>query len=153
MHDIACSVISCPFLSCLFVPGLILPCPVLSSISLSNIYYYLDREMPKFNKSCQCVPGHKPFEPDARTGLIEGCAPLTSADKGTVSGCSRRFSIQDKAEWVPETVFPLQHDEQRGADVGVFFVSLGTFIETLLPKLFSLKNLSFYSRFFYRTGL
>ena len=100
--------------------------------------------MPKFNKSCQCVPGHKPFEPDARTGLIEGCAPLTAADKGTVSGCSRRFSINGKAEWVPETVFPLQHDEQRGADVGVFFVSLGTFIETLLNFNYILHRLILY---------
>merc|ERR1739847_208142 len=75
--------------------------------------------------SCQCVPGHKPFEPDPRTGLIEGCAPLTAEDKKTVHGCSRRFEIHDKAEWVPETIFPLARDEARDADVGVFFVSLG----------------------------
>ena len=42
----------------------------------------LDMEMVKYNMSCQCVPGHKPFEADPRTGLIEGCAPLTAEDKG-----------------------------------------------------------------------
>ena len=41
----------------------------------------LDMEMVKYNMSCQCVPGHKPFEADPRTGLIEGCAPLTAEDK------------------------------------------------------------------------
>ena len=69
--------------------------------------------------------GNKPFEPDPRTGLVEGCAPLTKQDKATVAGCSRRFSISDKAEWVPETVFPMQHDEYFKADVGVFFLTLG----------------------------
>jgi hypothetical protein len=56
---------------------------------------------------------------------VEGCAPLTAADKATVRGCSRRFTIADKAEWVPETIFPMQHDETLGVDVGVFFLSFG----------------------------
>ena len=36
-----------------------------------------DLLMPRYNKSCQCIPGNKPFLPDPRTGLVEGCAPLT----------------------------------------------------------------------------
>ncbi len=35
------------------------------------------------------------------------------------------FSVTDRAEWVPEIIFPMQHDENLGVDVGVFFVSLG----------------------------
>ena len=58
------------------------------------IYVYCtDVDMPKYNMSCQCIPGHKPFEADPRTGLIEGCAPLTAEDKGTIAGCSRRLDI------------------------------------------------------------
>ena len=45
------------------------------------MFLILDMEMVKYNMSCQCVPGHKPFEADPRTGLIEGCAPLTAEDK------------------------------------------------------------------------
>jgi len=93
---------------------------------LPNTICTLDMEMVKYNMSCQCVPGHKPFEADPRTGLIEGCAPLTAEDKRTVSGCSRRFDIYGKAEWVPETIFPLVRDDARDADVGVFFISLGS---------------------------
>ena len=84
-----------------------------------------DMRMERFNSSCQCIPGNKPFAPDPRTGLVEGCAPLTKQDKATVSGCSRRFTISDKAEWVPQTVFPIQHDEFYRSDVGVFFLTLG----------------------------
>ena len=30
-----------------------------------------------FQALLQCLPGNKPFLPDPRTGLVEGCAPLT----------------------------------------------------------------------------
>jgi len=92
---------------------------------LPNTVCTLDMERPKYNMSCQCIPGHKPFEADPRTGLIEGCAPLTTADKGTIAGCSRQFTIEDREEWVPETIFPMVKDAETTMDVGVFFVSLG----------------------------
>jgi len=85
-----------------------------------------DMFMDRYNRSCQCIPGNKPFEPNPRTGLVEGCAPLTKKDKATISGCSRRFSLIAKAEWVPETIFPVEHDEYFRADVAVFFVTLGS---------------------------
>ena len=85
--------------------------------------------MDRYNRSCQCIPGNKPFEPNPRTGLVEGCAPLTKKDKATISGCSRRFTLEAKAEWVPETIFPIEHDEFFRADVAVFFVTLGSMNE------------------------
>ena len=62
-------------------------------------------------------------------GLVEGCAPLTKQDKATVSGCSRRFSLKNKKEWVPETTFPVEHDQFFRADISVFYVSLGSVFE------------------------
>ncbi len=35
----------------------------------------------------------RPFDPDPRTGLVEGCAPLTKEDMGTILGCSTRFQV------------------------------------------------------------
>jgi len=93
---------------------------------LPNTVCAHDMFMDRYNRSCQCIPGNKPFEPNPRTGLVEGCAPLTKEDKATISGCSRRFTLEAKAEWVPETMFPVQHDEFYRADVGVFFVTLGS---------------------------
>jgi len=87
---------------------------------LPNTICSQDLSMPRYNMSCQCIPGNKPFEQDPRTGLVEGCAPLTSRDKSTIAGCSRRFTIKDKKEWVPETVFPMTQD------IGAFFVTLGS---------------------------
>jgi len=92
---------------------------------LPNTLCAHDLDMARYNMSCQCIPGNKPFSPDPRTGLVEGCAPLTRQDKATVAGCSRRFTIRDKAEWVPDVVFPMKHDELFQSDVGVFFVTLG----------------------------
>jgi hypothetical protein len=63
---------------------------------LPNTFCTLDLDMSRFNMSCQCIPGHKPFEPDPRTGLIEGCAPLTAVDKATVRGCSRKFTVDNR---------------------------------------------------------
>jgi len=77
---------------------------------LPNTHCSEDLTMPRYNKSCQCLPGNKPFLPDPRTGLVEGCAPLTEQDKATVQGCSRRFNIKNKAEWMPETYFPVNQD-------------------------------------------
>ena len=48
---------------------------------LPNTVCAYDVNMERYNKSCQCLPGNKPFEPDPRTGLVEGCAPLTKQDK------------------------------------------------------------------------
>ena len=62
-------------------------------------------------------------------GLVEGCAPLTKQDKATVSGCSRRFTLKNKAEWIPETTFPVEHDDFFRADISVFYVSLGSVFE------------------------
>ena len=83
---------------------------------LPNTECYEDLVVPQYNKSCQCLPGNKPFLPDPRTGLVEGCAPLTERDLATVRGCSRKFNIKNKAEWSPETFFPLNKD------VSSFFV-------------------------------
>ena len=77
---------------------------------LPNTGCYEDLLVPQYNKSCQCLPGNKPFLPDPRTGLVEGCAPLTEQDMATVRGCSRKFNIRNKAEWVPETYFPLNQE-------------------------------------------
>jgi len=77
---------------------------------LPNTHCSEDLTMPRYNKSCQCLPGNKPFLPDPRTGLVEGCAPLTEQDKATVQGCSRKFNIKNKAEWMPETYFPINQD-------------------------------------------
>jgi len=87
---------------------------------LPNTRCASDMLMPLYNMSCQCIPGNKPFEKDPRTGLVEGCAPLTSKDKSSIDGCSRKFQIKDKAEWVPETLFPIS------GDTSVFFVNLGS---------------------------
>lgn len=87
---------------------------------LPNTICSMDMLMPLYNMSCQCIPGNKPFEKDPRTGLVEGCAPLTNKDKSSIDGCSRRFMIKDKAEWVPETVFPMSGDTMA------FFVTLGS---------------------------
>ena len=93
---------------------------------LPNTICAHDMFMARYNRSCQCIPGNKPFAPNPRTGLVEGCAPLTKKDKATISGCSRRFTLTAKAEWVPETIFPIDHDEYFRADVAVFFVTLGS---------------------------
>ena len=77
---------------------------------LPNTGCYEDLVVPQYNKSCQCLPGNKPFLPDPRTGLVEGCAPLTERDMATVQGCSRKFNIKNKAEWIPETFFPLNKE-------------------------------------------
>ena len=54
-----------------------------------NTSCLFDRHVPAYNRSCQCIPGNKPFDPEPRTGLVEGCAPLTDADKAsTDSGIS-----------------------------------------------------------------
>ena len=103
---------------------------------LPNTECAADQSMPRYNMSCQCLPGNKPFLPDPRTGLVEGCAPLTdqvqslassrpasramiltsTQDKATVEGCSRKFTIKNKDEWVPETYFPVNQE------VSSFFV-------------------------------
>ena len=51
---------------------------------LPNTYCAEDLLLPRYNKSCQCLPGNKPFLPDPRTGLVEGCAPLTDQVSNTI---------------------------------------------------------------------
>ena len=63
------------------------------------------------------------------SGLVEGCAPLTKQDKATVSGCSRRFTLKDRKEWVPDTTFPVDHDDFLRADIAVFYVTLGSLFD------------------------
>ena len=58
---------------------------------LPNTHCTMDKNVPKFNNSCQCIKGNKPFDPDPRTGLIEGCAPLTDADKATILGKDSKY--------------------------------------------------------------
>ena len=87
---------------------------------LPNTHCSEDLLMPRYNKSCQCLPGNKPFLPDPRSGLVEGCAPLTEQDLATVQGCSRKFTINNKAEWTPETYFPVNQE------VSSFFVKFAT---------------------------
>ncbi len=92
---------------------------------LPNTRCAFDRDVPKFNNSCQCVKGNKPFDPDPRTGLIEGCAPLTQQDKATVLGCSDRFKVTDGPEWVPEIQHATEFDSAFGVDVATVYVNLG----------------------------
>ena len=60
----------------------------------------MDRDIPKYNSSCQCIKGNKPFDPNPRTGLIEGCAPLTDADKATILGKINFFTYKPGFEFV-----------------------------------------------------
>ena len=52
---------------------------------LPNTYCAEDLLLPRYNRSCQCLPGNKPFLPDPRTGLVEGCAPLTDQVSNIIS--------------------------------------------------------------------
>ena len=92
---------------------------------LPNTHCVFDRDVLLYNKSCQCIPGNKPFDTDPRTGLIEGCAPLTEADKASILGCASRVEVDDNFAWVPEDLFPLERNEGLGVDQGVVFVKLG----------------------------
>ena len=37
--------------------------------------------------------------------------------------------MKNKKEWVPETTFPVEHDQFFRADISVFYVSLGSVFE------------------------
>ena len=63
-----------------------------------------------------------------RTGLIEGCAPLTDADKASILGCASRFKILGEQEWVPDLLHSTEHDASFGVDVGTVYVHLGTLL-------------------------
>ena len=92
---------------------------------LPNTACVYDKDVPKYNSSCQCIKGNKPFEPNPRTGLIEGCAPLTDADKATILGCATKFKVEGINEWVPDLQYPTEYDAGFGVDVGTVYVSLG----------------------------
>ena len=92
---------------------------------MPNTACTFDRNTPKYNSSCQCIKGNKPFDPNPRTGLIEGCAPLTDADKATILGCPTRFTIEGEDEWVPEVLHTTEYDASYGVDVGTVYVNLG----------------------------
>ncbi|CAB4060664.1 unnamed protein product [Lepeophtheirus salmonis] len=81
--------------------------------SLPNTACKSDYEIPRYNHSCQCLLGHKPFNPDPKTGLIEGCSILTEKEKLTIHGCLERFRV-DTAYRVPKKVtdFVYDHDEE-----------------------------------------
>ena len=93
---------------------------------LPNTMCSFDEMIPKFNNSCQCVKGNKPFEANPRTGLIEGCAPLTDADKATVLGCATTFKIDDGPRWLPTKQHRTDYDSAFGVDVATVYVRLGT---------------------------
>ena len=97
---------------------------------MPNTACTFDSTVPKYNASCQCIKGNKPFDPNSRTGLIEGCAPLTDADKASILGCASRFKIQGEAEWLPELLHSTEHDASFGVDVGTVYVHLGLVGET-----------------------
>ena len=92
---------------------------------LPNSVCAYDQNIPKYNSSCQCLKGNKPFDPNPRTGLIEGCAPLTDADKASILGCATRFEIDNGLEWVPRMVHSTEFDSKFGVDVGTVYVNLG----------------------------
>ena len=92
---------------------------------LPNTACTFDQNIPKYNASCQCIKGNKPFDPNPRTGLIEGCAPLTDSDKATILGCATRFEIEGAEEWVPEVLHATEYDASYGIDVGTVYVNLG----------------------------
>ena len=83
---------------------------------LPNTHCSFDRAVPMYNSSCQCIPGNKPFEPDPRTGLIEGCAPLTEADKASVLGCSDKVEVDDDFQWRPDELHATQRDSTTESD-------------------------------------
>ena len=60
---------------------------------LPNTYCKKDLSIPRFNNSCQCLPNHKPFKANKRTGLLEGCSKLTEEDRYTILGCSTLFKV------------------------------------------------------------
>ena len=47
--------------------------------------------------------------------MVEGCAPLTEADKNSVMGCATRYAVEDKpstGQWVPRDTFNVDRNEQ-----------------------------------------
>ena len=61
---------------------------------LPNTYCKQDLNIPRYNNSCQCLPNHKPFKANKRTGLLEGCSKLTEEDRYTILGCSTLFKVR-----------------------------------------------------------
>ena len=92
---------------------------------LPNTMCAFDKDVQRYNKSCQCIPGNKPFDTDPRTGLIEGCAPLTETDKASVLGCAKKILVEDDFAWVTDDLYPVEHDSNLGVDVVVVYVKLG----------------------------
>ena len=46
---------------------------------------------------------------------MEGCAPLTEADKNSIAGCATRYAVADKpssGQWVPRDTFNVDRNEQ-----------------------------------------
>ena len=92
---------------------------------LPNTECSFDQDVPKYNHSCQCIPGNKPFDPDPRTGLIEGCAPLTEADKASVLGCADKLSIENaELEWQPQRLYTTERDSVQNIDYAVVYIKL-----------------------------
>ena len=119
---------------------------------LPNTFCKEDMSVPKYNHSCQCMHEFKPFVPgisqqetlqwsisnitstitkiflflDARTGLVEGCSPLTKADKYSILGCDQRFEIQDSPalKWVPKVLHETEYDSQLNLYYAVVYLKM-----------------------------
>ena len=63
---------------------------------------------------------------DARTGLVEGCSPLTKADKYSILGCNQRFEILDSPAllWVPKVLHETEYDSQLNLYYAVVFLKM-----------------------------
>ena len=93
---------------------------------LPNTYCKFDSTVPKYNHSCQCVQEFKPFVPDLKTGLIEGCSALTKADKYSILGCGQQFKIEDseELEWVPDVYHPVEFDTRQKIYYAVVYIHM-----------------------------
>ncbi len=66
-----------------------------------------------------------------RTGLVEGCAPLTDRDRSSVLGCADRIEIEDETRaaaatnrWMPRELHPMERGDSGDFKYAVFFVRL-----------------------------
>ena len=53
---------------------------------------------------------------------MEGCAPLTEADKNSVMGCATRYAVEDNSVWAPRDIFDVDRNDQYQIDVAVVYV-------------------------------
>jgi len=91
---------------------------------LPNTFCKEDLSVPKYNHSCQCMHEFKPFVPDSKTGLVEGCSALTKGDKYTILGCNQKFGIQNSPSllWVPSVYHETEFDSRHNVYYSVVFL-------------------------------